>query len=119
MDGTSRFPRTTGHPRLARGEWWTVPRNATAVYLVLLLPTGWLRGLAVMATDPCYGPGACPATHAHLALADHALLATVCLAALQWPAAYLLPRARVLSALAPAVALVVAVHAILTIEAGT
>ncbi|MET8624335.1 hypothetical protein ABZW30_11360 [Kitasatospora sp. NPDC004669] len=113
----NRFACTTGRPTAAaRGEWWTVPQNATAVYLVLLLPAGVLRGLPEMMTDSCYGPGPCPATHARPALADHSLLALACLTALQWPVAYLLPRARPAAAMLPMPALVVAMFGI---EAGT
>lgn len=78
-----------------------------------------LRGLAEMGLDPCYRPGDCTSTYAHLALADHALAAVPFLIVLQWPAAYLLRPQRRLIALLPAAGLLVMVAAVMTIDPGT
>ncbi|MFJ5118251.1 hypothetical protein [Kitasatospora sp. NPDC088548] len=102
----------------ARGNWWKGPLISTlATGLCLPLVTA-LRGLAEMSTDPCYGPGACPSTMTHLAVADYALLAAPVLILLQWPASYLLRQGRALVSLAPAAALLVVLGAVFSINPG-
>lgn len=102
-----------------RANWRRAPLASTLVTGFCLLFVLPLRGLAEMATDPCYGPGSCPATEAQLALSDHLLLTTVALIVLQWPVAYLLRPARVWAALAPMAALLSVVAVIFSINPGT
>ncbi|MFB7668590.1 hypothetical protein ACFC1R_32500 [Kitasatospora sp. NPDC056138] len=109
---------TTVTPSL-RGGWWKAPMISSLVTGLCLPPAMFLRGIAEMATDPCSGPGSCPSTLSGLALADHLLAAAPVLLVLQWPAAYLLPKARVPIALAPAMALLVMVLVVLGIKPGT
>ncbi|MQS10850.1 hypothetical protein F7Q99_00785 [Streptomyces kaniharaensis] len=104
--------------RSAGRGWWKAPLISSLVCMALLPLAMVLRGFAEMATDPCNGAGSCPATYAQLHFADGALLAVKVLLALQWPAAYLLPKARVAISLAPAAALVVAVFSMLTLRPG-
>ncbi|MGV9264816.1 hypothetical protein ACWDRR_09160 [Kitasatospora sp. NPDC003701] len=102
-----------------RANWRRAPLASTLVTgfcLLLVLP---LRALAEMSTDPCYGPGSCPATQARLALSDQLLLATVALIVIQWPVAYLVRPARIWAALAPMAALLSVVAAIFSINPGT
>ncbi|MEU8927740.1 hypothetical protein AB0D10_43710 [Kitasatospora sp. NPDC048545] len=107
--------RSTGP---ARGNWWKAPMISSLVSGALLPLVRGLRGFAEMATDPCNGPRDCPATYAHLHFADYSLVAVVVLIVLQWPAAYLLPKARVAISLAPAAALAVVLLTILSIKPG-
>ncbi|MFF3597801.1 hypothetical protein [Kitasatospora indigofera] len=107
-------------PRTAdtRGRWWRAPLVSTLVSVLLLPVMRALRGFAEMATDPCYEPGSCPSTFAHLQVADVALVVAQVLILLQWPAAYLLRPARVLVSLAPAAAYLVVVGVVFSIPAG-
>ncbi|MFE2723074.1 hypothetical protein [Kitasatospora sp. NPDC059327] len=102
-----------------RANWRRAPLASTLVTGFCLLFVLPLRGLAEMATDPCAGPGSCPATRAQLVLSDHLLLATVVLIVVQWPVAYLIRPARVWAALAPMAALLSVVAAIFSINPGT
>ncbi|MFJ8622270.1 hypothetical protein ACIRD3_05430 [Kitasatospora sp. NPDC093550] len=85
--------------------------------LLLPLVTG-IRGFAEMATDPCNGPHDCPTTFAQLHFADYTLRAVVVLIVLQWPAAYLLPKARVVISLVPAAATAAVLLTILSLKPG-
>ncbi|MFF8774403.1 hypothetical protein [Kitasatospora sp. NPDC015120] len=102
-----------------RGDWWRVPSRSTLITTACLPFVLPLRGFAEMATDPCYGPGSCPRTHAGLALSDRLLLATVVLTLLQWPVAYLSRRARVPAGLAPGLTLLAVVVVLFTLQPGT
>ncbi|MFI9366496.1 hypothetical protein ACIG5E_36405 [Kitasatospora sp. NPDC053057] len=111
--------RTVSRPtEPACGNWWKAPLISSLAGGALLLPVTGLRGFAEMATDPCSGPDSCPATYAQLHFADYSLLAVVVLIVLQWPAAYLLPRARVAISFAPAAALAVVLLTVPSIKPG-
>ncbi|MFJ3791415.1 hypothetical protein [Kitasatospora sp. NPDC090091] len=115
----SESMRTVSRPaRPVRGKWWTAPMISSLVNGALLLPVTGLRGLAEMATDPCNGPHSCPATYAQLDFADYSLITVVVLLVLQWPAAYLMPKARVAISFAPTAALAVVLLTIFSIKPG-
>ncbi|MEU8513900.1 hypothetical protein AB0C76_20265 [Kitasatospora sp. NPDC048722] len=102
----------------SREDWTKAPLISTLVNGALLLPATFFRGLAEMATDPCNGPHDCRTTYAQLHFATYSLFAALVLLALQWAAAYLLPKARVAIALAPSAALLVFLLAVLSLNPG-
>ncbi|MFI9365797.1 hypothetical protein ACIG5E_32810 [Kitasatospora sp. NPDC053057] len=104
-------PTAAAPTRSVRGSWWLAPLISTAVTLMLMAPAFLLLGLGAMATDPCTSNASCPA-EPYLKAAALALKAAQIAVLLQWPAAWLFRRARVVISLAPVAALAVELVAV-------